>query len=685
MIKFDGNLIRRDLRGTQGPDSVKSRKAQLGRWKKDLPLLERCERIWLNDDARRHGRARLRRFIYEDQWADVIEVNGKAMTYRQYLLKQGNVAIQLNQVKKKAESLSGVMVKNRLAPVCHAVDRQEQQYGELMTLGLQTNCDKNVLPTLKKQWMKELCIGGFAVAKEVYDNTSGPAGGRLDSWTTYVHPNQFFYEGETVDPLFRDLILVGQFYDKSPEQLAAMVCRSKRDYDVLRTIYPDQFDPFRIEMSIDKSDRHEADDEVFLNPFNPTMCRVFEVWTLESREKIRLNDLQEGTEDEIDADDWEFRREAREENERRKAAALAAGWTEDEVSYIIGDGYGRDDEERNGYYIEKYWYCRLMAPDGTVLWEGESPYPDKSHPYSLVAWPFIDGKTVGYLADDVEYNIAMNRVYALHEWLLRSQAKGVTVVPKQIVPDDVTYKQFANSWTTIDDLVFIDVKPGMEHLMPKVFFGAAQNFDAGALLSTLSNLMESGSPVNGAIQGERPSAGTSGTLYEQMTANSATPIASLMEDFDKFIEAVMIKKMKNIAAFYTPDRWRLIAGRIDGILDNDNFNLENVGDIEYDLKIKESSDSPIFRAVARQEAKDLLIRGYIDFEEYGIMTDIPFIDTILQRRQARQAELEAAGINPAQFAQAPGSAGPTSGQAVEDGAFTVPPVQQPLPGANVNP
>ena len=153
--------------------------------------------------------------------------------------------------------------------------------------------------------------------------------------------------------------------------------------------------------------------------------------------------------------------------------------------------------------------------------------------------------------------------------------------------------------------------------MPKVFFGAAQNFDASSLLATLTRMMESGSPVNGAIQGNTPHSGTSGTLYEQMTANSATPIASLMEDFDKFVEAVMIKKMKNIVKFYDLDRWKKIVGQIDTLANNENLNLNNISDIEYDLKVKESSDAPIFRAAARQDAKELLLNGFIDLEEFG--------------------------------------------------------------------
>ena len=95
-----------------------------------------------------------------------------------------------------------------------------------------------------------------------------------------------------------------------------------------------------------------------------------------------------------------------------------------------------------------------------------------------------------------------------------------------------------------------------------------------------------------------------------------------------------------------------------------------------DLKVKESADAPIFRAAARQDAKELLLNGFIDFEEFGQMTELPFIDKILQRRQARQAEAKAAGI-------AGGESPSSSGTPVRDNA-TVPPVQRELPGLPAN-
>lgn len=621
-------------------DSVKARQSKLNFKDKDVALLQRCERIWDNLDEFRRQRARGVRFAYGDQWADIIRVNGKAMTYRDYLMQQGNVVIQTNQIKNKVDTIIGVMIKDKSEPVCHTIDRDEQQYGEIMTTALQANCEKNLLTELEIKFLKDVCIGGLAVAHESYDDTSGP-NRRLDSWTTYCNPNQVFFESEAVDPRFWDVTLVGQFFDKSFEEVCAMFVRKPSDYTTLKEIFADQSVVFKEESLRDITDRHDEADMSFLRPYDNTKCRVYEVWTRETKARIRLHDTNSGTEEIVDADDRTYRRQIKAENERRKRLARQAGWSDADTPFIVGDGYGGDDDERNGFFIDTYWYCRFLAPDGTVLWEGESPYADRSHPFSFCAFPFVDGKITGYMNDAIDHNIAMNRAIVLHDWLLRSQAKGVTVVPKAIVPDDVSFEQFAKSWTSIDDMVYIDMKPGQEGLMPKVFFGAAQNFDVSGLIATYSRLMESGTPVNGAMQGKAPGASTSGALYAQMVTNASTPIAGLMEDFRKFKESILYKKMKNIAMFYETDRFTSIAGRIDGVFDNANLNLNEVGDIEYDIKIKESSDTPVFRAVINQDAKEFLLNGLISFEEYLQIADVPYADKILQGRQARQAEAEA--------------------------------------------
>ena len=620
-------------------DSVKVRKSKLNSKNKDVQLLERCRTVWQNMDDFRQARARGIRYAYGDQWGDIITVNGRSMTYRKYLMEKGNVVIQNNLIKNKVETLVGQMVKERMEPVCHAIDREEQQYGEIMTATMQANCEKNIMPELYKMFMREACYGGLAAAYESYDDVSGPTR-RMDSWTQFINPNLLIMESEAIDPRHWDVTLIGRVFYKDFEGICAQFAKSPEDYAILKKVYANQAVVFKTEREREMNEKFDDEQLVFMRSDDPTRCYVCEVWKQETRAEIRLWDKNSATEEIIDADDYAYRREIKAENERRKKLALANGFSEEEIPYIVGDGYGTG-EERNGFFIDTFWYCRMLAPDGTILWEGESPYADKSHPFTLLIFPFADGRASGYMNDAIDQNLAINRAVVLHDWLLRAQAKGVTVVTKAIVPDDVSYEEFANSWTEIDDLVYIDLKPGQEGLMPKTFFSAGQTFDVSGLIATYSNLMDKGSPATDAMQGKAPTSGTSGALYAQMTANANTSVAALLESFHKFVESILNKKLKNIIKFYSPKRFEEIAGSIDGIFDNPNLDLNEVQDIEYDLTIKESSNTPIARAIVNQDAKEFLMNGLISFEEYLEIADVPYADKILQGRQARQAELDA--------------------------------------------
>lgn len=654
---MNGNkrLIRRKVTLSE-MDSVKARQVKSGR-EKDVQLLERCNSLWENlRDFRQKG-ARANRYAYGDQWGDLINVNGRVMTQRQYLQDTGNVVLQTNQIKSKVDSIVGVMVNERNEPVCNARDRAEQQYGEVMTTALQANCNKNKMNELYILFLKDICLRGLAVAYESYDDYSGPER-RLDSWTRYVNPNMVFLDSQMTDPRFWDMTIIGQFFDITFEELAARFAKSEDDYSVLREIYASQSAVFREESSMQIQERNENGNIVFDEPYDNTKCRVFEVWTKETRPRIRLHDTNDGTEEIIDADDYEYRRRVKEENRRREKLARQMGWTKEETPYILGDGCGSGDE-RNGFFIDTFWYCRFLATDGTVLWEGESPYAGRSHPFTVMAIPFIDGNISGYMNDAIDHNTAMNRAIILNDWLIRSQAKGVTVVPRSIVPDDMSYEDFARSWTAIDDIVYIDVKPGCENLMPKVFTGVAQSFNVSELLNTYSRLMDNSTAVSGALQGRTPASGTSGTLYAQMTNNASIPIASLLEQFRDFLESVSTKKMKNILTFYDPARFESIAGDIGGVLGNANLNLNDISDIEFDLAIKASTSTPVYRSIINEDAKQFLLAGLVTFEEYLEIADVPYADKILQMRQARQAEAaQEAGAMPA-----PGQAAPPSAAA----------------------
>lgn len=644
-------------------DSVKSRRKALNSRKKDPELLRHCESLWLNLADFREQRKRGNRFYDGDQWGDTIVVNGETMTYREYLRRTGNFVFQTNQIKNRVDTIAGLREKSRTEPVCEAVDTEEQPYGELVTVGVQTNSDKNQFVELEQKWIKDACNGGLASAYESYDDSTSPER-RLDSWTQYINPNRLFFDVDGTDPRCWDISTIGVVRYATREKMCAMFVKKPSDYTVLEQLYPNQFAIFKTDRTGSVEDKFSNESLVFMDTTDPERCFYCEVWTNESKARIRLHDLNTGTEEIIDADDKEYRAEIKAENERRKQLAIQAGWSEEDTPYIIGDGYGRNEEEKNGFFVDTFYYCRYLAPDGTILWEGESPYANRMHPFTLFVFSYIDGRIIGYNHDAIDHNIAINRQWVLGEWLKRAQAKGVVVVPKKIVPDDISYKDFARSWTAIDEMVFIDPKPGFENMMPKVFYGNAQNVDVSREISLLKDLMDSSSPINGALQGKDPGRATSGTLYAQMVNNASTSVAAFLAQFSNFIRQALIKKMKNIAMFYDEERWRKIAGNIDSLTDFSTVNLNKVGDVDLDLKLMESSNSLEAREYQEQDLENLLFNNFIDGDEYTKLSKKPYIKKLRQMREARQAEMEdmqQAGM-PMPMAGAPPEAVPAAQQ-----------------------
>lgn len=614
-------------------DSVKYRKKKLGLEKEtDQQLLIRCETLWNNLHEFREQRARAMRFTYGDQWSDYITVDGKTMRQRDYVTAQGNVALQSNQIATKVNTILGLLVKEQNEPVCYARDRKEQQYGELLTTALHANCAKNKMNIMYVAALEEFIIGGMAIMHETYDWRNG----RKDSWTDVVNPNYFIFDSTMKDPRFWDASLVGEIHDVPFNEVCSKFVRSESDYDLLREIYSNEASVFVDNDINDTTKLHDIDTLDFRTPIDRTLCRVYEVWTKEARPRIRLHDTSRGILEKIDASDSQARKWIKATNEGRKVIAAQAGW--DEAPLIETE-----------FFIDTYWHCKFLAPDGSILWEGESEYPDRSHPYSICATPFTDGRICGYISSAIDHNLAINRALTLHDWVLRSQVKGVTMVPKALIPDDMDYETFAKQWTSVDGLIFYEPKPGVP--APQVFHGSAVNFDPSRLVEMYRKLMEDSTAASGALQGKTPFSGTSAALYAQQTANSSTPIASFLAKFHSFMEDVSTKKAKNIAAFYDEARLSSIAGAIDGIYNAENLNLNEVADIEFDLNIKESTETPIYRMVSNDYLMQFFLAGAIRIEDLLEFGTFPFADRMLQKIQARKAEMQAA-----QQGQMPGSA-----------------------------
>ena len=607
------------------------RKSVIGSDKSDMQLLEYCHTLWNNLADARQRRARAMRMVYGDQWADIITVKGKTMTQRDYITSVGNVALQTNQLKKIVQTIAGVYVKQNNEPTCKARAREEQIYGELMTTALQTNWQMNDMPLVIDHNILEVLIGGFTAVRETYEYRDG----ELESWTDTCHPNYMFFDSNLKDPRYKDMEVIGEIHDIPFGRFCEKFAKSREDVEKFAQWYATESSPMYSKIMEDVNDKHDESTMTFFTPKDRSLCRVFEVWRKESRDRYRVHDENSGELYVINADDHDSIRNIEQENKRRKELASRQGWSENEIPLI---------HYKENFFVDTYWYGRFMTPTGEILWEGASPYEGRRHPYSLLILPMTDGKIVSYLSDAIDQNIAINRMLTLHDWMMRAGLKGVTYVPADMIPDDMTEEDFAEQFTTIDGVVFY--KPKGHGLKPETFYGHTGTLNLAEIVKMMSDLMESSVSVNAAIRGENVKSGTAAALYAQQTENSATPIASLMMRIGVFIKHMATLKLANIRQFYTPQKFEQIAGTLSNAVNVNSMDFRLAGNIEYDLSVAQSTSTPIYRALKTQILMDFASQGFIPPRFVFEFGDVPGADEIIQRLDAMSQESEGMPIGP---------------------------------------
>ena len=616
-------LIRkRNSKKTTISNSVDYRKEQLGEKDRDMSLLEHCCTLWQNLEPFRRRRARAMRFVYGDQWGDTITVKGKTMTERQYLTSVGNVALQTNQLKKIVETISGAYAKENNEPVCKARAREEQIYGELMTMALQANWQMNDIPVLIDTIIKEALIGGLGVTRECYEYRDG----EKDSWTDFCHPNYMIIDSTMKDPRYKDMSLIGEIHDIPFAEFCQKFATSREDVEKYAEWYRNESSPMWFEELVeDINDKHNSDEMTFWTPKDKGLCRVYEIWRKEARDRYRVHDENTGELYMINADDSESIANIEAENKTRLAMGLAQGWPEEDIPLI---------RYKENFFVDTYWYGRFMTPQGYILWEGASPYEERRHPYSVIMLPMVDGQITSYLCDAIDQNIAINRLLTLHDWMMRAGLKGVTFVPADIVPENMSNDEFAEQFTTIDGIVFYEPKKHQQK--PETFYGHTSSLNLAEIVRMMSDLMESSVSVNAAIRGEGVKSGTAAALYAQQTQQAATPLASLMMRLGIFVKHVARLKLANIRNFYDTKRFDEIAGGLSTASMEKSIDYSLAGNIEYDLSVTQSTATPTYRALKTQILMEFANAGFIPPRFVFEFGDVPGGDEILQRMDAME-------------------------------------------------
>lgn len=592
-------------------------------------VLMEAQQYWSNMDRFRIDRERNKRYTYGDQWGDLITYEDSKthrdvqMTEENYIKEQGSVPLKNNLIRRLVKNVLGVFRQQSKEPTCTARDRDEQRLGETMSTLLQYNMQLNRMSEVYARTMEEFLISGFCVHRKWY----GWRNGKEDCWTDYVQPNNFFIDNNMRDFRGWDCSLLGEVHDISFGQLCEQFAKSPADYDRLAQIYAAARDRHAISLQAERFGYSRIKNYDFLFSSDPTRCRVVEVWRKETKPRYRCHDYNTGDVFKIDEEDYDVMVE--QVNASRIEKGLAAGMDKDDIPLIEAT-----------WFVDDYWYYYFLTPFGDILDEGETPYDHKSHPYVFKAYPFIDGEIHSFVADVIDQQRYTNRLITLYDWIMRSSAKGVLLIPEQALEGcSMSLEEMADEWTRFNGVIVFKAKPGIE--MPKQVSANATNIGINELLQLQLKFFEDISGVNGALQGKPGYAGESGSHAQLMAQNAATSLLDLLDSFSMFITDAAYKDVKLIQQFYDDKRVMNIAGRKANLR---NIDAKSVLDADYDMSITESTTTQAYRQWANDWLMELWRAQAINTEQLLEHGDFPFADDLLQSLKSQAEAMKQEGM-----------------------------------------
>lgn len=454
--------------------------------------------------AFRRDRCRNKRYNYGDQWSDTIDVNGRKMTEERYIMEQGNIPLKNNLIRRLVRNVVGVYNMRAASPRCvsrHAAAAKAM--GELLS----RNAAANRLTSLYMRSMEEFLISGMVVHRK----SCGVRGGRLDCWTDFVQPDNFFVDTRMRDFRGWDCTCAGEIHDVTFDE----VCRA---------FATDEESCSRLAGYFGEADNNMAPRTRKAE----TLCRVTELWRKENVRTLLCHDQSTGK---VYRTKASRQREIEKENDRRKAARIPPINTH--------------------WQIREVWRYYFIAPDGHILREGDSPYRHGRHPYVFKIYPMIDGEVHSFVGDVVDQQRYTNRLITLYDWIMRASSKGVLLVPEECVPKGISQTQFADTWSRYDGVLFYN--PSVNGVGPQQVATNSTNIGIRELLDVQLKFFEDISGVNEALQGRTKNVAMSAELFGKQTQHATATLLDILDTFSEFVRDAAYIDISNIQQFTAPE------------------------------------------------------------------------------------------------------------------------------------
>jgi len=583
-------------------------------------LLDHARQLWddLYDFRQRTRRAH--QYHEGDQWGDYMQDPDGSGYIREdeYIRSQGRVPLKQNIIRQLIKNLQGQYRNNPTKTLVYARNREDAALSEIMSNAIHSVHDINYTEQLDAQNFLQMAVSGMAVSRLEYSYIHDKD--KEDVELTNVDPSTIFFNSNLRDPRLPEINTIGQLHELTIDEVIGKFADTPADEKRIRRWYSTDY--YRDYIQGVQGLTGELGKHVdFYIASNPGMCRVIEIWYKKAAWKTYVHDYADGSYDVIDAslEDVEAM------NMQRIYEAAEFGIPAEEVPLM--DAKRKYDQD---------WYVKYLTPYGHELFAGVTPYEHGEHPYVMALYPLINGKVWGMVEDIIDQQRYVNRAITLMDFIIGASAKGVLLVHEDSVPESSNLADFADNWTKVNGVI---VYKGKGVPIPQQISNSSVPVGLQEMLSMQLKLSYDIMGIHQAIQGQQAKSGTPSSLYAQEAQNATMNIRDFMDTFVYYKDKRDGKLLKLILQYYDEPRSLMVSG-VNYAPEARIYDPEKLRDVEYDHKVIQGQDTPVYRAVIEDTLMNLLGTQLIDLEMYLEHSTMPYADKLLESIRRKRQEIE---------------------------------------------
>lgn len=590
-------------------------------------LLEESYMYWMALQDFRDRRKKSRLYYRGDQWHEMITDpdTGETVSEEDYIKDQGKIPFKQNMIRQVMKNVLGQYRMNPMKSMVVARAFGKGTESDMLTNALRSALDINKATELDVRNFEEYLLSGAVIGKVRYKYWKER--NQEDVWIENVPPARVFYNSGLTDIRMTELTRIGELIDDDLDNIIGAFASSEADAEKIRQWYVHNGENIPTVMG-DSLTADHLDAVDFYITYDNTKYRVIELWHLKSEWRTYIHDDLDGKDNIVPFSVDEITQF----NQQRIAYFVQNGGDPNKVPLIHATRK-----------YEQYWCFKYMTPWGHTLAEGETPYGHDSHPYCMALYPLLDGEVWGFVEDIIDQQRYINRLISLQDFIMGASAKGVLFVPEDSIPDDMTIDDFAEEWTKFNGVIKIKLKPGAE--LPQQVMSKANLPGLWEMISMQMKLIQDIAGVHEALQGQAPKSGTPSSLYAQQAQYSLTNLKEYLEFFAFFKEQRDLKILKVLRQYYTDKRYFASSG---SMVDPEKmvYDPERVRNLEIELKVAPSMDTPVYRQIIDDMLFQLLQGQMIDIGMFLENSSLPFADRLLEQIRQRQQQMAQQGAIP---------------------------------------